>query len=332
MSEAGAEATSRVGPITGAVDRMRTVLEEGFPPVWEMTGEQARAAMDARVQPVANLDDVRSATDRWLPPDPGQEALRVRVYEPHGQPRPRAGVVFCHGGGFVFCSVESHDGFCRRMARDLDAVVVSVDYRPAPEHPAPAAAEDAYRATCWAADNTTALGIDPERLVVAGDSAGGNLAAAVALMARDRDGPRVAAQALLYPVIEPDFTTESYRRYSTGQVNTLAAMQWYWQQYVPGDLPEPGEYVVPSRAATLAGLPPAVVVSAARDPLYSEGEAYATALRGAGVPVRRRTYPELFHGFLTILPFAPAASARDLLWADLQAQLDRPTSNQETRR
>ncbi|WP_228387465.1 MULTISPECIES: alpha/beta hydrolase [unclassified Nocardioides] len=307
----------------GEVAGLLAVLEEGFPPVHLMSGPEARAAVAARAVPVSNLDDVRAAEDHHVATDAGP--LRVRVYHPHGTGEDRPAVLFLHGGGFVFCSVESHDGFCRSLSRALEAVVVSVDYRLAPEHPAPAAADDAVAALSWTQDNAAALGVDPARVVVAGDSAGGNLAAVTALRARDRR-PALAGQVLLYPVVEPDFESESYQRYATGHFNTRAAMEWYWTQYLGGQpattpLPEPPEHVVPSRAPSLSGLAPAVVVTAGRDPLASEGRRYAGLLRDAGVPVRHRHYPDLFHGFATIGPFPAAAAARELLWHDVRRLL-----------
>ncbi|MGY1812090.1 alpha/beta hydrolase [Blastococcus sp. SYSU D00820] len=303
------------------VTRMLELLDGGFPRVHEMTGPEARAAVAARAQPVDNLDDVRSAEDVLVPTAEGP--VPVRVYRPHGEvDAPLPVVLFFHGGGFVFCSLDSHDGFCRRVAKNTGALVVSVDYRLAPEHRAPAAARDAHAALCWVAENAVELGADPTRIVTMGDSAGGNLAAVVCLMARDLGGPRPAGQVLAYPVIEPDFDTPSYQRYATGHFNTRAAMQWYWEQYLGGaDVPEPAAYVAPLRADSHAGLPPAVVVTAGRDPLCSEGESYVAALRRAGVPVRHRHYPELFHGFLTLAAFGPAIAARELLWADVAGLL-----------
>lgn len=303
------------------IDTMLALLDAGFPPVATMTPTEVREVVASRAQPVTNTDDVRSATDELIEHD--GRTLRVRVYQPHGEAEViRPAVVYFHGGGFVFCGIESHDGFCRMMSRHLDAVVVSVDYRLAPEAKAPAAALDAHLATRWVAENAARLDVDPRRLMVAGDSAGGNLAAAVCLMARDNSGPEIAGQVLLYPVIEPEFDNDGHRRFGTGCYNTTANMRWYWQQYLPdGPIPEPVEYVVPSRADSLVGLPPAVVVTPGRDPLSTEGEQYAARLRADGVPVRHRHYPELFHGFVTMADFGPSVSARELLWSDVSALL-----------
>jgi acetyl esterase len=165
------------------------------------------------------------------------------------------------------------------------------------------------------------LGIDAARVVVAGDSAGGNLAAVTALMCREHGGGVPVGQVLIYPVIDPTFDTFSYRAYATGYVNTSAAMQWYWEQYLEGSMPSPEYLVAPARADTHEGLPPAVVVTAGFDVLHSEGVGYAQQLRAAKVTVVHRDYPGLFHGFLTAMPFAAGASARELLWADMRGLL-----------
>ena len=301
---------------------MLRLLDAGFPPVHEMTAAEARAAVAARRQPVSDLDGVASTEDREVPGPSGR--VPVRIYRPHGDgPGPRPAVVFLHGGGFVFCDLETHDGFCRHLARHSGAVVVAVDYRLAPEHPAPAAVEDAHAAHAWVVGHAPDLGVDPHRVAVCGDSSGANLAAVTALLCRERGTTAPVSQVLLYPVIDPDLDTPSSHELGEGFYNTRAAMTWYWEQYLAAGLPEPSWLAAPGRAPSLAGLPPAVVVTAGLDPLHDEGVAYADALREAGVRVVHRDYPGMFHGFLTMLAFAPAVAARELLHSDLRRALER---------
>ena len=238
--------------------------------------------------------------------------LALRVYRPESSEDAIPVVVFAHGGGFVFCDLDSHDEFCRSMAEGVGVVVVSVDYRLAPEHRAPAAHEDMYAALEWAAGTITTYGGDPTRIVLAGDSAGGNLAATVALAARDGGGPAVFGQALFYPVIDDDFDTESYRKYGSGYYNTTKAMKWYWEQYAPEGTDDPR--LVPTRADSLAGLPAAVVITAELDPPCSAGDDYAQRLADAGVEVRHRRFDGLFHGFLTFPSLSLTEPARQEIW------------------
>lgn len=271
-------------------------LNAGFPRVEKMTGAQARDAIRARYVPPARPLPMRSVTDECVYAFGGE--LPIRVYRP-AVPGPLPTVVFAHGGGFVFCDLDSHDGLCRRLAAGIPAVVVSVDYRRAPEHRWPTAAQDMFLAACWVTRNAPTLGGDPARVLVCGDSAGGNLAAVTTLMARDLGGPVLAGQILIYPVLDADFDTPSYRSCGSGYYNTRAAMQWYWDQYLPDPALRDHPYAAPLRA-DLSGLPPAVVVTARYDPPCSEGEAYAAALREAGVPVRYRRYDNAIHGFMTM--------------------------------
>ncbi|MGW6379538.1 alpha/beta hydrolase [Rhodococcus sp. NPDC055112] len=305
--------------VDGEVAAILDALNAGFPKVETMTGAQARAAIRARLVRPDQPEPVAEVSERVVP-GPGSD-LPVRIYRPavtSGADLPV--VVFAHGGGFVFCDLDTHDGICRAMANGVGAIVVSVDYRLAPESRWPAAAEDVYAVVAWVAEHAAELGGDTDRIVVAGDSAGGNLAAVTALLARERGGPALAAQLLLYPVIAADFETDSYREFATGHFNTRAAMQWYWDQYVPvEDRDHP--HASPLRAE-LAGLPPAVVVTAGCDPLCSEGDAYANALAAEGVPVNHRRYDGAIHGFMTMGMLALARTAQKQAWADLREVLD----------
>ncbi|KUI21067.1 esterase [Mycobacterium lehmannii] len=278
-------------------------LDSGFPPVHTMTGAQARATIRSRFVPPAQPEAVGSVDDVTIAGD-----VPVRIYRPVSDV-PVPVVVYAHGGGFVFCDLDSHDGLCRNLANLLSAVVISVDYRLAPESRWPAAAEDVYAATRWAAEHAAEFGGDPGRLAVAGDSAGGNLAAVTTLMARDRGGPALSAQLLIYPMIAADFETESYRRYGKGFYNPRPALQWYWDQYVPSPADRTHPYASPLQAR-LDGLPPAVVVIAGHDPLRDEGVAYADALDAAGVPVTRCSFEGGIHGFMTIPMLDIAHEAR----------------------
>lgn len=274
------------------------VLLADTQPVETLTAIEARATSDARRARSQLVVEPVWATEDHVVAGPGGP-LPVRIYRPGGELGLPA-VVFFHGGGWVLCDLDSHDPMCRSIARGAHCVVVSVDYRRAPEHRFPAAMEDAYTAAQWVLDNAGSLGLDPDRVAVMGDSAGGNLAAAVAIAARDRGGPRLAAQVLLYPVTQHRFDTPSYVEHADGCYLTAAAMRWYWQQYL--DDPRDGEHphASPLLADDLTGLPPAVVVTAECDPLRDEGEKYAARLRSAGVRTSARRYDGVFHGFLSM--------------------------------
>ncbi|MBB3751497.1 acetyl esterase [Mycolicibacterium sp. BK634] len=281
-------------------------LDSGFPPVHTMTGPEARAVIRSRFVANPNPEPVSHVADHRV--DVGGDTVGVRVYRPSAS-APLPILVYAHGGGFVFCDLDSHDGLCRSLANLVPAIVVSVDYRLAPEHRWPTAAEDVLAVSRWAAAHAPELGGDAGRIAVGGDSAGGNLAAVTTLMARDRGGPTIAAQLLVYPVIDADFDTESYQRFGRGFYNPRLALQWYWDQYVPdvGDRRDP--YAAPLHG-NLSGLPPAVVVIAGHDPLHDEGIAYADALTAAGVSTTRCVFDGGIHGFMTMPMLDIAHTAR----------------------
>jgi acetyl esterase len=217
-------------------------------------------------------------------------------------------VVYFHGGGWVIGDLEVVDQPCRQLASAAGAIVVSVDYRLAPEHRYPAAFEDSYAATVWVGAHAAEIGGDPARLAVAGDSAGGNLAAAVALAARDRGGPELAAQLLIYPVTDFNFGTASYHDNREGYLLTKGSMQWFWAHYLGAQDLDKDPYACPLRADSLAGLPPAYVATSEYDPLRDEGEAYARRLEEAGVAVTAKRFDGMLHGFFWMLAAVPSAA------------------------
>jgi acetyl esterase len=264
-------------------------------PIERQTPRQARAEMLRQTAALGRSVAVAGVQD-VLADGPGGE-IPIRVYTP-GDRTTRGCLVYFHGGGFVIGSIETHDGMCRSIALAAGVVVASVDYRLAPEHKFPAAAEDAYAATCWIIEHAERFDIDERRIAVGGDSAGGNLATVAALMARDRGGPPLAFQLLLYPVTDADLERASHREYAEGYLLTRNAMAWFWEHYVsaPSDRSRP--YAAPLRAEDLSRLPPALVITAECDPLRDEGEAYARRLEEAGVPVTLTRYPGMIHGFI----------------------------------
>jgi acetyl esterase len=274
---------------------LERVASLGAPVPGEAPVDELRSSMDAAAPGLFGpLDEVGSVVEQTLP-GPAGGPLRVRVYEPAGA-RPYPVLVYLHGGGWVVGSLQTHDGVCRALASRTPCVVVAVDYRLAPEHRFPAAVEDAWAATAWVAEHAASIGGDLDRIAVGGDSAGGTLATACAIRARDH-GLRLALQLLVYPVTDHRFDTASYEECAEGYGLTRDAMRWYWAQYLgPGEGSTPE--ASPLRAPDLGGLAPAHVVTAEYDPLRDEAEAYAARLEEAGVRVRLDRCEGLIHGFL----------------------------------
>lgn len=250
--------------------------------------------------------------------------LPIRIYRPAGAPASGAPVVvFFHGGGFVAGDLDTHDGTARLHAAGADSVVVSVDYRLAPEHPFPAAVDDAFAATKWVAAHADELGVDPARLAVAGDSAGGNLAAVVSQLARDAGGPAIAFQLLWYPATTYDISLPSFTENAHAPIidtEAIAALSLAYAGHV--DLSNPPPALAPARATNLAGLPPAYIAVAGHDPLRDDGIRYGELLAAAGVPVQVDNAETLIHGYLGYAGAIPAATeAADRGLAALKAAL-----------
>ena len=239
-----------------------------------------------------------SVVDRTIPGPGG--ALPVRVYMPVGV-GPFPLVVYFHGGGWVVGDLDTQDMICRGLCHGASALVVSVDYRLAPEHKFPAAVDDAWTATCWAAAHAAELGGDAARLSVAGDSAGANLSAAVALRTRDENGPRLRAQILIYGSCNyPSIRTPSTEEFAAGPIITEAAIDYFWKQYlVDPAVDQDHPWASPARAASHRNLAPAFIATAEMDPSRDDGERYAEILARAGVPTESRRYPGMPHGFVS---------------------------------
>ncbi|GIW41914.1 MAG: putative lipase/esterase [Candidatus Binatia bacterium] len=280
------------------------IAPPGAPPLHSLSPQEAREAFRAlrALQPSTPVEV--ESHDRTIPGPGG--SIPVRLYRPDRSGRLPA-LVYFHGGGWVIGDLESHDNVCRALSKGARCLVVSVDYRLAPENPFPAAVDDAFAATKWVHANAAEIGADPERLAVGGDSAGGNLAAVVALRARDEGGPPLRFQLLVYPVTDSRFDWPSYRENGEGYLLTLDAMRWFWSLYVPDEKQRTHPFVAPLRAPDHRNLPPAHVITAEFDPLRDEGEAYAEKLRAAGVPATVHRFAGMFHGFFSMDAVLPAA-------------------------
>ena len=293
---------------------MPVVLDPDAAAVYKAFQEAGRPAYETLTAPEARdyYSQARFATNPEAPelarvsplsiPAP-HGAIPARIYVPK-EPRLKNGLapalVFFHGGGWVIGDLDSHDVVCRQLADAGELIVISVDYRLAPEHKFPAATDDAIAATKWVAAHARELGIDAARLSIGGDSAGGNLTAVTALAARDGDGPKIAGQVLIYPAVDFALTHGSHSEPETSVLLTHSVIRWFRDHYLNGTADIHDWRASPARATTLAGLPPAYVLTAGADPLRDEGDEYAARLKQAGVPVTTKHFPGQFHGFFTM--------------------------------
>jgi acetyl esterase len=269
----------------------------GGPQLHELPPAEARNVARLLIEFGAPVQELARIENRTIP-GPAQP-IPVRVYTPAaGEQRPA--LVYFHGGGWVICDLDTHDRECRALANLSGCTLISVDYRLAPEHPFPAAVEDAYAATRYVADHAAEFQVDPRRIAVGGDSAGGNLAAVVALMARDQGAPRLAFQLLVYPVVDFNDSSPSMGEFAEGYFLTRALGDYFFGHYIPRVQDRLSVQASPLYAADLSGLPPALVITAECDMLRDQGEAYARKLRDAGVAVTAKRYDGVFHPFFQL--------------------------------
>ena len=278
------------------LDQMNSM---GTPPLHTMSVPEARQLMESMNVLIGAGEEVEHVEDREVPGPAGP--IPARLYRPAGH-GPLPLLVYFHGGGWVLGGLASHDNVCRSLVNGAGCAVLAIDYRLAPEHRFPAAVDDCYAATVWAAANAAALGCDPKRIGVGGDSAGGNLAAVISQIAHDRGTPALRFQLLVYPATDAAYDTASYRENATGYFLELEGMRWFYDHYLDGVADRSDPRASPLRARDLRGLPPALVITAEFDPLRDEGEAYAGRLREAGVPVTLHRYDGMIHGFFAMGP------------------------------
>lgn len=301
---------------------MLATLNASFPDIARMDPLAARAAVDARIPVPQNPDDSAEADDVLVPAEHG--GIPVRIYHPRTHSPAAPATVYAHGGGFLHGSIAGHDRFCRLWAAGTGSTVVSVAYRLAPEHAAPAPVTDVVAVAEWlAASDAGSRG-----LVLAGDSAGANIAAAAAIALRDNGSNPVTGQVLIYPMLDPHMRSESYRLRGEGYFITARALRFYWENYLGGPVHEAEAdwRFMPQAAEDHSSLPPSITITAGLDPLGDEGRSYAALLRQSGITALHRHYPDQFHGFLTMPGYGPGASAREILWADFTRLFSSSTS------
>jgi acetyl esterase len=275
----------------------------GLPQVWEAPIEVIRGNRQSQLAFSGPVEKVKEVVNRYIP---GPTAdLPIRIYRPTTDTSAPA-IIYLHGGGWVLNFLDIYDASLSRLANQTGATIISVHYQKAPEHPFPIPFDDCYATLLWAIENADALQIDKKRIGVAGDSAGGNLASAVALKARD-NGIKLAFQLLVYPCNDRDFDTASYEEHAVGYGLTTQAMEWFWDQYLQGDAHNKNPYAIPQRAKDFSALAPAIFITAQYDPLTSDSEKYAEALRKAGVTVAYREYAGMIHGFYSSMGVTPTA-------------------------
>jgi len=286
---------------------IKTFLEasaaSGLPQVWEAPIDVIRANTQSRTALAGPMEPIHEVINRFIP---GPTAdLPIRIYRPSNSPRAQA-IIYFHGGGWVLNFLDVYDASLSRLANQSGATIISVNYQKAPEHPFPIPFNDCYSTLLWVINHADELNVEVDNLGVAGDSAGANLASAVALKARD-EGISLAFQLLVYPCNDRNFETDSYINHAMGYGLSTQGMKWFWEQYLQGTAHDSNPYAVPARADSFENLAPAIIVTAQYDPLLCDGENYAQLLRRDGVNVSYQCYEGMIHGFFTNLAVTPRA-------------------------
>jgi len=274
-----------------------------LPQVWQAPVDEIRRNTQGRTITSGPVENILEISNRFIP-GPTSD-LPIRIYRPTVATNAPA-IVYFHGGGWVLNFLDIYDASLARLANQSGATTIAVNYQKAPEHPFPIPFDDCYATLLWVVANATNLGIDENRIGVAGDSAGGNLAAAVALKARDND-IALSVQILIYPATDRNFDTASYKENATGYGLSTQAMQWFWDQYLQGSHHDENPYAIPMRASSFKALAPAIIITAQYDPLLTDGERYAELLHRDGVPVLYKGYEGMIHGFFTNMAITPTA-------------------------
>lgn len=304
---------SRHGPLVRTLMALAPEIEQylttraatGAPEVWQAPLDVLRAGTYGRVTIAGVPEKIFSIQDRYIP-GPTSD-LHIRIYRPSpGNDIPA--LVYFHGGGWVLSFLDIYDAELSSIANKSGSAVIAVNYQKAPEHPYPIPFDDCYATYLWVQQNAQSLGINPNKIGVGGDSAGGNLAAAVALKNRDMNGPCIAYQLLINPCNERDYDTPSYLKYATGYGLSRQSMQWFWEQYLQGDEHDNDPYACPTRAKDFSNLPPAIVVTAECDPLKDDGVKYERLLSEAGVRTFYKEYKGMIHGFANLGSVTPVAT------------------------
>src|SRR3954447_8467053 len=280
------------------------------PFIYELSPDDAREILEGVQR--SPIDKPRVEIEDITIPGGPHGDIAVRLLKPPGSTGPLPVILYVHGAGWVLGSPQTHDLLVRNLAVGAQAAVVFPDYRRAPEAQYPSQIEETYATATWIVEHGTEHRLDPDHLVIAGDSVGGNMTIAVTLMAKERSGPSLAAQLLYYPVTDAGMDTGSYSQFAEGYFLAAAGMAWFWDQYLPDESRRHETLASPLRASSeeLAGLPPALVISGEADVLRDEGEAYAAKLRAAGVPVTQARYGAIIHDFVMVHPLAGTKAAR----------------------